>query len=57
MAAVAASDGIVCLTYAAEKIINTWPQYNKKIPMQVIPCSADLQLFDATQINKIQQQN
>jgi len=56
VAAVALSDGIVCLTYAAEKIINTWPEYNKNIPLQVIPCSADLQLFDATQITKVQQQ-
>ena len=25
------SDGIVCLTYAAEKIIKEWPQYKKEV--------------------------
>ncbi len=49
--AVAASDGIVCLTYAAEKIITQWPEYNKNIPLQVIPCSADLQLFNPAAVN------
>lgn len=44
--AVAQSDGIVCLTYAAEKIIQEWKEYNKDIPLKVIPCSADLDLFD-----------
>lgn len=53
-AAVAANDGIVCLTYAAEKIITAWPQYKKNIPLQVIPCSADLQLFDPAQVNATQ---
>jgi glycosyltransferase involved in cell wall biosynthesis len=48
---VIASDGIVCLTYAAEKIIKTWPEYNQNTPLQVIPCSADLVLFDADKIN------
>jgi glycosyltransferase involved in cell wall biosynthesis len=50
--AVAASDGIVCLTYAAEKIINQWPEYNKSIPLAVIPCSADLELFNPDKITK-----
>ncbi len=40
------SDGIVCLTYAAEKIIKAWPQYKKEIPLEVIPCSVDMELFD-----------
>lgn len=44
--AVLKSDGIVCLTYAAEKIIKEWEEYRKEIPLQVIPCSADLGLFD-----------
>ena len=39
------SDGIVCLTYAAEKIISDWPQYKKEIPLEVIPCSVDMELF------------
>ncbi|MGN6339535.1 MAG: glycosyltransferase [Ginsengibacter sp.] len=43
--AVTRSDGIVCLTYAAEKIIKSWPEYKLSIPLQVIPCSVDLDLF------------
>ena len=50
--AVAESNGIVCLTYAAEKIIKNWPEYKKDIPLQVIPCSADLELFNPEQINE-----
>lgn len=44
--AVTRSDGIVCLTYAAEKIIKSWPEYKLSIPLQVIPCSVDLNLFN-----------
>ena len=44
--AVEKSDGIVCLTYAAEKIIRTWPAYKPAVPLEVIPCSADLELFN-----------
>jgi glycosyltransferase involved in cell wall biosynthesis len=44
--AVVQSDGIVCLTYAGETIIKEWKEYNNGIPFEVIPCSADLQLFD-----------
>jgi glycosyltransferase involved in cell wall biosynthesis len=50
VAAVAENDGIVCLTYAAEKIINQWPEYKKSIPLEVIPCSADLELFNPEKI-------
>jgi len=46
------SDGIVCLTYAAEKIIKQWPEYREDIPLEVIPCSADLQLFDPARIGE-----
>ena len=53
--AVEKSDGIVCLTYAAEKIIQQWPAYKKNIPFEVIPCSADLALFDPSQIDTAQQ--
>lgn len=45
------SDGIVCLTYAAEKIIKAFPYYDKKIPIQVIPCSVDMELFSADKID------
>lgn len=48
--AVSVNDGIVCLTYAAEKIIQTWPEYKTSVPLQVIPCSADLQLFNPDKI-------
>jgi glycosyltransferase involved in cell wall biosynthesis len=44
-------DGIVCLTYAAEKIMLKWPQLKKPKPIEVIPCSVDLQLFDPEKID------
>lgn len=47
-------DGMVCLTYAAEKIIKTCPQYRNEIILQVIPCSVDLNLFDPEKINESQ---
>ncbi len=50
--AVTQSDGIVCLTYAAENIIKGWPEYKVSLPLEVIPCSADLQLFDYSKIDK-----
>lgn len=50
--AVAVNDGIVCLTYAAEKIIQQWPEFKKNTPLEVIPCSADLDLFNVANINK-----
>ncbi len=45
-------DGIVCLTYAAEKIIKAWPEYKGATPLEVIPCSADLELFDYSKTNE-----
>lgn len=51
---VAQSDGIVCLTHAAEKIITAWPEYNANTPLKVIPCSADLALFDIDTITEKQ---
>lgn len=50
--AVTQSDGIVCLTYAAEKIIKGWPEYKPAIPLEIIPCSADLELFDPEKIDE-----
>ena len=50
--AVANNDGIVCLTYAAEKIIQQWPEFKNGTPLEVIPCSADLELFNAAGINE-----
>ena len=47
-------DGIVCLTYAAKKIIKAWPHYIAGTPVEVIPCSVDVNLFnpDAISIEK-----
>jgi glycosyltransferase involved in cell wall biosynthesis len=53
--AVKQSDGIVCLTYAAETIIKGWPEYKTSIPLEVIPCSADLNLFDYQKIDEREQ--
>lgn len=49
--AVEKCDGIVCLTESAKKIITTWPEYNNAIPLEVIPCSADMNLFDPKKID------
>lgn len=50
-------DGIVCLTYAAEKIILKWPQLQRPRPVEVIPCSVDLNLFDPARIDVTQQES
>ena len=49
-------DGIVCLTYAAEKIIRQLPEYKSSIPLLVIPCSADMDLFDPSTITAVEKQ-
>ena len=49
-------DGIVCLTHAAEKITLALPEYKKETPLKVIPCSADLNLFNPSSVSKEQQQ-
>ncbi len=55
--AVEKSDGIVCLTYAAEKIIKQWPGYKTNIPLQVIPCSVDIELFNPNNIDLAKRTN
>lgn len=55
--AVAKNDGIVCLTYAAESIIKEWKEYKDDIPLEVIPCSADLHLFDPAAINEYEKED
>ena len=50
------SDGMVCLTYAAEKIIRQGTAYKKNLPLKVIPCSADLNLFDPSKISTAQKE-
>ena len=49
--AIVYNDGVVCLTYAAEKIIKQCPQYKTQIPLEVIPCSVDMKLFDPGKID------
>jgi glycosyltransferase involved in cell wall biosynthesis len=44
------SDGVICLTKAAEKIIKTSSGYKSETPLEVIPCSVDLNLFDPEKI-------
>jgi glycosyltransferase involved in cell wall biosynthesis len=44
------SDGMVCLTFAAERIIQQWPHYKEEVPLEVIPCSVDMDLFDPQKI-------
>lgn len=44
-------DGIVCLTYAAKRIIKTWAHYSAELPIEVIPCSVDINLFDPDSIS------
>jgi glycosyltransferase involved in cell wall biosynthesis len=51
--AVEKSDGIICLTYAAEKIIKQWDIYKKEIPLAVIPCSVDMNLFNPENIDAV----
>ncbi|MEO7317119.1 MAG: glycosyltransferase [Ginsengibacter sp.] len=46
------NDGIVCLTHTAEKIIREWPEYKKNIPLKVIPCSVDTELFNPKKIDQ-----
>lgn len=51
------SDGIVCLTSAAENIIKSWPEYDPNVPVEMIPCSVDLTLFDAKSYTDSQKDN
>lgn len=53
---VAMADGIVCLTHAAGKITAESPEYKKGTPLQIVPCSADLDLFDPAKITATQKQ-
>ena len=49
--AIEMNDGMVCLTHVAEKIIKDLPEYKHKIPLQVIPCSVDMELFNPKKID------
>ena len=39
------ADCVISLTEAGKKEILRWPFYNRSIPLQVIPCCADMDLF------------
>jgi len=46
------SDHVTCLTYAAEKEMHSWTNIKKQpLLIEVIPCSADLELFDPANID------
>jgi glycosyltransferase involved in cell wall biosynthesis len=46
------ADYNTCLTYAARKEIHTWKQINKQpIEVEVIPCCADLELFNPEKVD------
>jgi len=51
-----AADHTTCLTYSAAKEMHTWNIANQPIPIEVIPCSADLKLFDPGNINTVLKQ-
>jgi glycosyltransferase involved in cell wall biosynthesis len=48
-------DGVVCLTNTAKNILKGRLK-NKELPFQVIPCSADMELFNPQRISGIQKQ-
>jgi glycosyltransferase involved in cell wall biosynthesis len=49
---VAHADYNVCLTYAAKKEILSWEQIpNQNVPVEVIPCCVDLELFNPDSIS------
>src|SRR5438874_2415318 len=46
-----------CITYAARKEMHTWKNIGQQpIPIEVIPCSADLVLFNPQKLNMVLQQ-
>ncbi len=49
-----AADHITCLTHAAKKEMLTWQNVKgQPLPIRVIPCSADLELFDPQHIDPV----
>lgn len=44
------ADYVVCLTYKAKEIIHSW-SYAQKCLIEVIPCCADLERFDALKVD------
>ena len=46
-----------CLTYNAEREIHSWKNAEERsIPLEVIPCSVDLNLFNPTKIDRLRKQ-
>lgn len=50
------NDGIVCLTHTGKAIITEWKEYKSQIPIEVIPCSVDLDLFDPKKIDSVEKE-
>src|SRR5688500_11684291 len=51
------ADYNTCLTWAAKKEIHRWKQIPKQpIPLEVMPCAADMELFDPAKIERKLQQ-
>lgn len=50
------SDGIVCLTHKAEKIIRSRSEYPAGAPLAVIPCSVDIDLFNPENVSTIRKE-
>jgi glycosyltransferase involved in cell wall biosynthesis len=46
------ADYIIALTEAGKREMMTWPAYNPSIPVSVIPCCADMDLFFLTDNNQ-----
>jgi glycosyltransferase involved in cell wall biosynthesis len=42
------ADYIISLTEAGKKEMLSWPFFDKKVPLQVIPCCADMEIFSLT---------
>lgn len=45
------ADHTICLTHAGEKEIRSWKNISPSIPITVIPCCADLDLFSAKNLS------
>ncbi len=51
------ADGVISLTHKGKDIIHSWKEIeNQPIPIEVIPCCADLELFSPARINSNKQQ-
>lgn len=51
------ADYNICLTYRAKEEMDSWENIiNQPIPIEVIPCSVDLDLFNPSKIDKLLQQ-